>query len=77
MVKLAVDFSPKCKSVRNYFQNQVSVGTLLKVKAKWVHRGKPHGKNIIGGVIYRPPNQRVGDFVSKHNDLLALSLIHI
>ena len=40
MVKLAVDFSPKCTSVRNYFQNQVSVGTLLKVKAKWVHRGK-------------------------------------
>ena len=32
---------------------------------------RPHGKNIIGGVIYRPPNQRVGDFVSKHNDLLA------
>ena len=40
MVKLAVDFSPKCKSVRNYFQNQVSVGTLLKVKAKWVQGGK-------------------------------------
>ena len=30
---------------------------------------RPHGKNIIGGGIYRPPNQRVGDFVSKHKDI--------
>ena len=37
----------------------------------FIEISRPHGKNIIGGVIYRPPNQRVGDFVSKHNDLLA------
>ena len=37
----------------------------------FVEISRSHGKNIIDGVIYRPPNQRVGDFVSKHNDLLA------
>ena len=36
----------------------------------FIEISRPHGKNIIGGVIYRPPNKRVGDFVSKHNDLL-------
>ena len=36
----------------------------------FIEISRPHGKNIIGGVIYRPPNQRVGDFVLKHNDLL-------
>ena len=40
-------------------------------KSLFIEISRPHGKNIIGGVIYRPPNQRVGDFVSKHNDLLA------
>ena len=36
----------------------------------FIEISRPHGKNIIGGVIYRPPKKRVGDFVSKHNDLL-------
>ena len=33
---------------------------------------RPHGKNSIGGVIYRPPDQRVGDFVSKHREKKSL-----
>ena len=36
----------------------------------FIEISRPHGKNIIGGVIYMPPNQRVGDFVSKHNNVL-------
>ena len=31
---------------------------------------RPHGKNIVVGTVYRPPNQRVNDFLSKNNELL-------
>ena len=34
---------------------------------------RPHGKNIVVGTIYRPPNQtdqRVNDFLSTNNELL-------
>ena len=39
-------------------------------KSLFIEISRPHGKNIVGGVIYWPSNQRVGDFVSKHNELL-------
>ena len=49
----------------------LSFGDIDVAESLFIEISRPHGKNIIGGVIYRPPNQRVGDFVSKHNDLLA------
>ena len=39
-------------------------------KSLFIEISRLHGKNIVGGVIYWPSNQRVGDFVSKHNELL-------
>ena len=30
---------------------------------------KPHGKNIIVGVIYRPPNQNLDSFLNEFNEL--------
>ena len=30
-----------------------------------------HERNVIVGIIYRPPNQNVNDFVIKMNDVLA------
>ena len=36
----------------------------------FIEISRPHGKNIIGGISYKPPNQKVGDFVSKNNELL-------
>ena len=36
----------------------------------FIEISRPHRKNIIGGISYRPPNQKVGDFVSKNNELL-------
>ena len=31
----------------------------------------PHGKNIIIGIIYRPPNQNANSFLSKYNDIIG------
>ena len=36
----------------------------------FIEISRPHGKNIIGVISYKPPNQKVGDFVSKNNELL-------
>ena len=32
----------------------------------------PHGKNIIVGCVYRPPNQNTAMFIDKFNNVLAL-----
>ena len=32
---------------------------------------KPQGKNIVAGVIYRPPNQNVDEFLTMTNELLS------
>ena len=32
---------------------------------------KPQGKNIVTGVIYRPPNQNVDEFLTMTNELLS------
>ena len=31
---------------------------------------RPHERNVIVGLIYRPPNQNVKDFVTRMNDVL-------
>ena len=31
----------------------------------------PDGKNIIIGIIYRPPNQNANSFLSKYNDIIG------
>jgi len=33
---------------------------------------KPQGKNIVTGVIYRPPNQTVHEFLTMINELLSM-----
>ena len=32
---------------------------------------RPHERNVIVGIIYRPPDQNVNDFVSRMNDVLG------
>ena len=32
---------------------------------------RPHERNVIVGIIYRPPNQNVNDFVIRMNDVLG------
>ena len=32
---------------------------------------KPQGKTIVTGVIYRPPNQNVDEFLTMINELLS------
>ena len=32
----------------------------------------PHGKNIIVGCVYRPPNQNAAIFIDKFNNILSL-----
>ena len=32
---------------------------------------KPQGKNIVAGVIYRPPNQNLDEFLTMTNELLS------
>ena len=32
---------------------------------------QPQGKNIVAGVIYRPPNQNVDEFLTMTNELLS------
>ena len=53
------------------FRPDLSFDDIEVAESLFIDISRPHGKNIIGGVIYRPPNQSVGDFMSKHNDLLA------
>ena len=53
------------------FRPDLSFDDIDVAESLFIDISRPHGKNIIGGVIYRPPNQSVGDFMSKHNDLLA------
>lgn len=43
-----------------------------KIESVFVEIEIPHGKNIIVGSIYRPPNQNVSLFVDKINEILGI-----
>ena len=62
--------SHKCSlSHRGYLTAVLSVKVrFLNCRAKKI---KVITNLLLLLLVYRPPNQRVGDFVSKHNDLLA------
>ena len=40
------------------------------IESLFVEINVPHGKNIVVGVIYRPPNQNTAAFIDELNDIL-------
>ena len=47
--------------------------SLIGISETWlfIEIVKPQGKNIVTGVIYRPPNQNVDEFLTMTNELLS------
>ena len=41
------------------------------IESLFVEINVPHGKNIIVGTVYRPPNRNVASFLDKFNDILS------
>ena len=41
------------------------------IESLFVEVTVPHGKNIIVGSVYRPPNQNTATFLDKFNDILS------
>ena len=41
------------------------------VESLFIEAIRPREKNIIVGIVYRPPNQRLDDFLSTNNELLG------
>ena len=41
------------------------------MEALFIEIIRPHEKNIIVGIIYRPPNQNVNDFLTRMNEILG------
>ena len=41
------------------------------MEALFIEIIRPHEKNLIVGIIYRPPNQNVNDFVTRMNEILG------
>ena len=41
------------------------------MEALFIEIIRPHEKNVIVGIIYRPPNQNVNDFVTRMNEILG------
>ena len=41
------------------------------IESLFVEINVPHGKNIVVGVIYRPPNQNTAVFIDELNDILT------
>ena len=41
------------------------------IESLFVEITVPHGKNIIVGSVYRPPNQNTALFLDKFNDILS------
>ena len=42
------------------------------IESLFVEIKVPKGKNIVTGIIYRPPNQNTAAFIDKLNDILAI-----
>ena len=41
------------------------------VESLFIELIRPREKNIIVGIVYRPPNHRLDDFLSTNNELLG------
>ena len=48
----------------------MSISNVDIVESLFIEVTRPREKNIVVGIVYRPPNQRVDDFVSSNNELL-------
>ena len=44
--------------------------TMLMMESLFIEIICPHERNVIVGLIYRPPNQNVNDFVTRMNNVL-------
>ena len=40
------------------------------IESLFIEIMRPHERNVIVGLIYRPPSQNVNDFVTRMNDVL-------
>ena len=51
--------------------NECKVSDPETIESLFVYITVPHGKNIIVGSLYRPPNQNMTLFLDKFNDILS------
>ena len=53
------------------FLNDGKLSDPMVIESLFVEITVPHGKNIIVGCVYRPPNQNTALFLDKLNDILS------
>ena len=51
-------------------REDLSISNVDIVESLFIEVTRPREKNVVVGIVYRPPNQRVDDFVSSNNELL-------
>ena len=57
------------------FRADLSFDDIDVAESLFIEIVRPLGKNIVVGVIYRPPNQNVNEFLTKNNELLHVGKI--
>ena len=63
-IYLKNDLEYKLREECNFSDSEVIESLFLEITV-------PHGKNIIAGSVYRPPNQNTATFLDKFNDILS------
>ena len=63
-IYLKNDLEYKLREECNFSDSEVIESLFLEITV-------PHGKNIIVGSVYRPPNQNTATFLDKFNDILS------
>ena len=52
-------------------REDLSLHNAYIVESLFIEEIRPREKNIIVGIVYRPPNHRLDDFLSTNNELLG------